>query len=95
VDQELKLNEFKTPHRALSRRIPWLDYLLLGLLVGVKKWYIGQKMLTEVNRAIEDSEKVEVVNVVSPVYTETYTEASTCLPDMRLTAPWYIYEVED
>ena len=95
MDQELKLNEFKALYKSLRRGIPWLDHLLLGLLVGIEQWVIGQRVLTEVDRAIEDYEKVEVVDVVSPVYTETYTEASTRLPEMRLTAPWYIHEVED
>ena len=95
MDQELKLNEFKALHKALSRGIPWLDHLLLGLLVAIERWYIGQQVLTEVNRAIEAYEKVEVVDVVAPVYSEKPSETSTSLPEMRLTAPWYIDEVED
>jgi hypothetical protein len=31
---------------------------------------------------------------VSPVYSESPSETSTSLPEMRLTAPWYIDEVE-
>lgn len=95
MDQELKLNEFKALYKSLRRGIPWLDHLLLGLLVGIEQWVIGQRVLTEVNQAIEDYAKVEVVDIVSPVYSETYTEASTSLPEMRLTAPWYVHEVED
>jgi hypothetical protein len=95
VDQELKLNEFKAVYKALNRGIPWLDHLLLGLLVGVEQWFIGQRVVTEVDRAIEDYEEVEVVDVVSPVYSEKHSETSTSLPEMRLTAPWYVHEVED
>jgi hypothetical protein len=95
VDQELKLNEFKALHKALSRGIPWLDHLILGLLVAVERWYIGQRVVTEVDRAIEAYEKVEVVDVVAPVYSEKPSETSTSLPEMRLTAPWYVHEVED
>jgi hypothetical protein len=95
VDQELKLNEFKALHKALSRGIPWLDHLLLGLLVAVEQWYIGQRVVTEVDQAIEAYEKVEVVDVVAPVYSEKPSETSTSLPEMRLTAPWYVHEVED
>ena len=95
MDQELKLNEFKTLHKALSRGIPWLDHLILGLLVAVERWYIGQRVVTEVDRAIESYEKVEVVDVVAPVYSEKPSETSTSLPEMRLTAPWYVHEVED
>jgi hypothetical protein len=95
VDQELKLNEFKALHTALSRGIPWLDHLILGLLVAVERWYIDQRVVTEVDRAIEAYEKVEVVDVVAPVYSEKPSETSTSLPEMRLTAPWYVHEVED
>jgi hypothetical protein len=95
VDQELKLNEFKALHKALSRGIPWLDHLVLGLLVAVEQWYIGQRVVTEVDQAIEAYEKVEVVDVVAPVYSEKPSETSTSLPEMRLTAPWYVHEVED
>lgn len=95
MDQELKLNEFKALHKALSRGIPWLDHLLLGLLVAVERWYIDQRVVTEVDRAIEAYEKVEVVDVVAPVYSEKPSETSTSLPEMRLTAPWYVHEVED
>lgn len=94
MDQELKLNEFKALYKSLRRGIPWLDHLLLGLLVGIERWFIGQRVLTEVNQAIEDYEEVEVVDVVSPVYSEKPSETSTSLPEMRLTAPWYIHEVE-
>ena len=95
MDQELKLNEFKALHKALSRGIPWLDHLVLGLLVAVERWYIGQRVVTEVDRAIEAYEKEEVVDVVAPVYSEKPSETSTSLPEMRLTAPWYVHEVED
>jgi hypothetical protein len=95
VDQELKLNEFKALHKALSRGIPWLDHLLLGLLVAIERWYIDQRVVTEVDRAIEAYEKVEVLDVVAPVYSEKPSETSTSLPEMRLTAPWYVHEVED
>ena len=95
MDQELKLNEFKALHKALSRGIPWLDHLVLGLLVAIERWYIDQRVVTEVDRAIEAYEKVEVVDVVAPVYSEKPSETSTSLPEMRLTAPWYVHEVED
>ena len=94
MDQELKLNEFKALHKALSRGIPWVDHLLLGLLVGIEQWYIRLRTLTEVDRAIDEYEKTEVITPVSPVYTERPSETSTSLPEMRISAPWYIDEVE-
>ena len=94
MDQELKLNEFKVAFTALKTGVPWVDYLLLGLLCGIEQWYIQVRVVTEVNRAIKDYEDIEIVTPVSPVYTEKPSETSTSLPEMRLTAPWYIDEVE-
>jgi hypothetical protein len=94
VDTELKLNEFKVAYKSLKTGLPLVDYLLLGLLVGIEQWYIQFRTVTEVNRALKDYEDTEVVIPVSPVYTEKPSETSTSLPEMRLTAPWYIDEVE-
>ena len=94
MDQELKLNEFKAAFTTLKTGVPWVDYLLLGLLCGIEQWYIQLRTVTEVNRAIDEYEKTEVITPVSPVYTERSSETSTSLPEMRLTAPWYIDEVE-
>ena len=95
MDQELKLNEFKAIHRTLSWGIPWLDHLLLGLLYEIEQWYLRQRVVTEVDRALKAYEDTEILTPVSPVYREQYTEASTSLPEMRISAPWYIDEVED
>jgi hypothetical protein len=94
VDQELKLNEFKALYKALSRGISWVDHLWLGLLVGIEQWYIQLRTVTEVDRAIHEYEKTEVITPVSPVYTERPSDTSTSLPEMRISAPWYIDEVE-
>ena len=95
MDTELKLNEFKVAYKSLKTGLPWLDHLLHGLLVAVEQWYIGQRVETEVNLAIKEYDDTEIVTPVSPVYTERPSENSTSLPEMRLTAPWYIDEVED
>ena len=95
MDQELKLNEFKAIHRTLSWGIPWLDHLLLGLLYEIEQWYLRQKVVTEVDRALKEYEDTEILTPVSPVYSEQYIESSTSLPEMRISAPWYIDEVED
>ena len=95
MDTELKLNEFKAIYKSLRTGLLWLDHLLLGLLVAVEQWYIGQRVETEVDRALKEYEDTEIVTPVSPVYTERPSEMSTSLPEMRLTAPWYIDEVED
>lgn len=95
MDQELKLNEFKALHKALSRGLPWVDHLLLGLLCWIEQWYIQVRTVTEVNRALKEYEDTEILTPVSPVYTERPSETSISLPEMRISAPWYVDEVED
>jgi hypothetical protein len=91
VDQ-LKLNEFKALYKAWRTSIPWVDHLLLGLLVWLEEMLISTRVDNVIDQAIEEYEKVEepLPDCVTPVYTETSSEASTRLPEMRLTAPWYI-----
>jgi len=90
VDQ-LKLNEFKALYKAWRTSIPWLDHLLFGLLVWLEEKLITTRVENEVDRAIEEYEKVEepLPDCVTPVYTEKLSDTSTRLPEMRLTAPWY------
>ena len=95
MDTELKLNEFKTAYKSLRTGLPWLDFLLLGLLCWIEQWYLQVRTVTEVNRALKEYEDTEIVTPVSPVYTERPSDTSTSLPEMRISAPWYIDEVED
>lgn len=90
--RELKLNEFHTLYVTWKQGIPWFDHLLLGLLVKIERWVINNRVKTEVDTAVErfhaEVKKVEP-DYVTPIYTETFSEGSTSLPEMRLTAPWY------
>ena len=90
MDTELKLNEFKAAYKSLRTGLPWVDFLLLGLLCWIEQWYIQVRTETEVNRAIKQYEETEIVTPVSPVYTERPSDTSTSLPEMRISAPWYI-----
>jgi hypothetical protein len=86
---QLKLNEFKTLHRVLSRGLPpWASFLVLGFLVWVEERFIQQRVTATVNEAIEEYETLhsppEVV-LPPPVYSET---GSDFFDEMRLTAPW-------
>jgi hypothetical protein len=60
-----------------------LDYLLIGLLVALEGWYIGQKVESTVDEAIAVYEASESVSESLPIYSETEDG------EMRLTAPWY------
>jgi hypothetical protein len=96
VDQ-LKLNEFKALYKAWKRGVPWLDHLLLGLLVWLETKLIDNRVKVELDEAIKEWETLQgelsptqPPSIQSPVYTEKPSETSTRLPEMRLTAPWYI-----
>ena len=68
------------------------------LLFHVEEYAIQHRAVNTVDKAIEEYVKLEsieeVVSMVEPVYTEKPSETSTSLPEMRLTAPWYIEKVE-
>ena len=97
MEQELKLNEFKALYKAWKTSVPWLDHLILGLLVWLERKLIDYRIKTTVDEAIKEYEtlhEVPMSNMVSPVYTEKPSETSTRLPEMRLTATWYIDTVD-
>ncbi|WJZ48586.1 hypothetical protein [Synechococcus phage DSL-LC07] len=98
MEQRLKLNEFRVLYKTWRRGVPWLDHLLLGLLVWIEEKLINNRVKVEVDQAIEEYKKIEppMPDMVTPVYTETpsasansHSDTSTKLPEMRLTAPWY------
>jgi len=90
VDQ-LKLNEFKALYKAWRTKIPWVDHLLLGILVWLEGKLIDNRVRVEVDEAIKQYQSLQepLPDCVTPVYTEKPSETSTRLPEMRLTAPWY------
>ena len=94
MGQELKLNEFKALYKAWKTSVPWLDHLLLGLLVWLETKLIDNRVKVEVDEAIKTWETLHPVESVSPVYMEKPSETSTRLPEMRLSAPWYIDTVD-
>lgn len=96
MDYKLRLEEFKILFSQLKRGIPWLDHLLLGFLWWLEEKVIDSRIHNEVTQAIEEYEQIDspVVSLPDPVYTEKPSETSTSLPEMRLTAPWYIEKLE-
>ena len=89
---QLKLNEFKALHKALTRGLPpWFSFLVLGFLVWVEEKFINQRIKTEVDGAIKKYEQIDPPKVVlaPPVYSET---ESGFFDEMRLTAPWVAQE---
>lgn len=96
MDYNLRLDEFKILFSRLKCGVFWVDHLLLGFLWWIEEKVIDSRITNEVTQAIEDYEQIDspVVFMVEPVYTEKPSETSTSLPEMRLTAPWYIEKVE-
>ena len=79
-------------YRTWRRGVPWIDHLLLGLLVWLEEKLIDARVKVEVDQAIEEYKKIEppMPDYVTPIYTEKPSDTSTSLPEMRLTAPWYV-----
>ena len=98
MEHKLKLEEYKTLHRVLTTAFPFLSGFLRELLFHVEEYVIQHRVVNTVDKAIEEyvklESKEEVVSMVEPVYTKKPSETSTSLPEMRLTAPWYIEKVE-
>jgi len=94
VEPKLRLNEFKTLYKAWKRGIPWWDHLLLGFLYWIEEKIIDYRVTTEVTKAVEEVVLPSMPDMVTPVYRETPSETSVSLPEMRLTAPWYVERSE-
>ena len=90
MGEELKLAKFKALYKTWKRNVVWFDHLFLGLLVWIEQKLIDNRVKIEVDEAIKEWETLHPVESVSPVYTEKPSDTSTRLPEMRLTAPWYI-----
>jgi hypothetical protein len=88
----LKLNEFKALHKALTKNMPeWFSFLVLGFLVWVEEKFINQRIKTEVDSAVKEYEKGDLPEVVlpEPVYSET---GDSFFDEMRLSSPWMAQE---
>jgi hypothetical protein len=89
----LRLNEFKALYKTLKTGTTWVDHLLLGLLYWLEEKLIDNRVKVEVDEAIKEFEtlhKESLPDLVSPVYRESPSETSERLPEMRLSAPWYV-----
>ena len=90
---KLRLNEFKALYNALKTKMEWVNHLLLSFLHWLEEKLIDNRVKVEVNEAIKEYKTLHeepMSDMVTPVYTEEPSKASTSLPEMRLTAPWYI-----
>ena len=88
MEYKLKLNEFKALYKALKTNIPGVDHLLLGLLVWLEEKLIDNRIKVELDEVIKEWESLQSPTISPPVYTESPSDTSTRLPEMRLRAPW-------
>jgi hypothetical protein len=86
----LKLAEFKALYNALETETEWVDHLLLSFLYWLEEKLINNRVKVEVDEAIKAVELPPLPDMVSPIYTESPSDTSVSLPEMRLTAPWYV-----
>ena len=90
MDSKLKLDEFKILYRSFRRGIPWVDHLLLGLLVWLEEIFLDARIQLEVDKALVEYEQIDspIVSLPDPLYLEVDSPTSQLLPEMRLQAPW-------
>jgi hypothetical protein len=89
VEQRLRLNEFKALYKTWKTSIPYLNHLLLGVLVFIENVLINNRVKVELDEAIKEWEDT-LPPPPPPIYTEQPSATSTSLPEMRLTAPWVV-----
>ena len=95
AERTLRLAEFKALYNALETKTEWVDHLLLSFLYWLEEKLINNRVKVEVDEAIKAVELPPLPDMVSPIYTEGPSETSVSLPEMRLTAPWYVSPSDD
>ena len=105
MEQRLRLNEFKALYKVWKTNIPswlasspWIDHLLLGLLVWLEEKLINNRIKVELDEAIKQWETLHeqpMPDMVTPTYTETPGDNALGVSEMRLTAPWYIEQYDE
>ena len=94
VERRLRLNEFKELYKALKTGVVIIDYLLFSFVYWLEEKVIDSKIQNEVDQAIKDynslSDELFMDELLGTLYTEEPSDTSTRLPEMRLTAPWYV-----
>ena len=95
MEQRFRLNEFKDLFNAVKTNVEWVDHLLRSFFYLIEELVIKNRVKVDVNEAIKELEMPPNDDLVSPVYTESPSKASTSLPEMRLSAPWYVGKVSE
>jgi hypothetical protein len=95
--RQLRLNEFKELYKALKTGVVWVDYLLFSFVYWLEEKVIENRSQQVVDEAIKEYETLQgelspthPEPPVLPIFRESPSKTSTSLPNMRLTAPWYV-----
>lgn len=96
LGKDFKLPVFRELYDNLKINNSLVNFFLKSLLLYLEDRYYNNIIETVVKNKVDQAvdeyhtqmDQVEPI-ITPPVYTETYTEASTSLPEMRITAPWY------
>ena len=96
--EELHLNEFKAVYMVLKRGVPWLDHLILGLLVWLEEKLLQYRIKYEVDKAVRGYQEAleglddgpKAIYTEQPVNEALQPGESALLGgEMRVSAPWY------
>ena len=67
MDNKLKINHFKELYKSLKTPFPPINFLILGMLIGLEQRWIDLKAKQTVDKAIEDY-KSKMVDYDENVY---------------------------
>lgn len=92
IPTKLKLNVFKGIYDSCKTRNPIIDFFIFSLLFWLEERYIEYKTKVAIDVAeIEyhhEMDKIEKDWKESAIITETKSETSELLPELRIQAPW-------
>ena len=70
MDNKLKIKHFKELYKSLKTPFPPINFLILGMLIGLEQRWINLKSKQTVDKAIEDynSKMSKMVDYVQNIY---------------------------
>lgn len=90
--QKLKLNTFKQLYQACKTPVPAINFIIFSFIYWLEEHYIDYKTKTAIDVAEiqyhHEMDKQEKDWKESAVITETKSETSELLPELRIQAPW-------
>ena len=92
MDNKLKINHFKELYKSLKTPFPPINFLILGMLMGLEQRWINLKSKQAVDKAIEDynSKMSKMVDYDQNIYKAIVEETE----DVGFTIGYYPEEDE-